>query len=461
MSKFDLIIIGGGPAGYVAAERASDGGMSVALFDMNKLGGVCLNEGCIPTKTMLYSAKLLDGAVHGAPYGVIAENARLDHQAVMKRKDKVVKILSAGLAFKMKAKNVTVIYGKAAISGKTDFGFAVTSDGQIYEARKLLIASGSQSVTPPIEGIAESLASRYAITSREALAMTAIPERLAVIGGGVIGLELACYFNAAGSKVTVVEMLDKIAGPMEDEISTILLGSLKKRGVDFRLGAKVTRAERYEGVTIERDGEPAEILPADAILAAVGRKPRSDGLELDSIGVRTERGSVVTDKYMQTGVPGVYAAGDVTGKVMLAHAASREAEAAVANMLGGSETVNYGAIPSVIYTTPEAASVGETLKSAAERGLPANETKLSMRFSGRYVAENEGGDGICKVVTDGSGRVIGTHIIGSCASEIIASAVMMIESRMPVSDLKRVVFPHPTVGEILRESLFQIREDDL
>jgi dihydrolipoamide dehydrogenase len=457
-ANFDLIIIGGGPAGYVAAERASDGGMSVALFEKNKLGGVCLNEGCIPTKTMLYSAKLLDGIAHGAPYGVTAENARLDHRAVMKRKEKVVKVLAGGVASRMKSKNVAVVYGEASVSGKTDFGFTVTSDGQKYEARKLLIASGSQALIPPIEGLAESLESGYAATSREALAMTDIPEKMVVIGGGVIGLELACYFNSAGSKVTVVEMLDKIAGPLEDEISKILLGSLKKRGIDFRLGAKATRVATREGVTAERAGMPPEVLPADVVLSAVGRKPCADGAGLDAIGVATERGAAVTDRYMRTSVPGVYAAGDVTGKIMLAHAAGREAEAAVSNMLGGGETVNYGAIPSVIYTAPEAASAGETLQSASERGIAARETKLSMRYSGRYVAENEGGDGICKLITDGGGHVIGAHIIGACASEIITSAVMMIESRAPVSDLKRVVFPHPTAGEILRESLFKIQD---
>jgi dihydrolipoamide dehydrogenase len=454
MPDFDLIIIGGGPAGYVAAERASDGGMSVALFEKNKLGGVCLNEGCIPTKTMLYSAKLLDGASHGAPYGVTAENARIDHSAVMKRKEKVVKILAGGVASKMKSKNVAVIPGEAVVSGKTDSGFAVISGGRRYEARRLLIASGSRAVIPPIEGAAEALKSGYAVTSGEALSMTGVPEKMVVAGGGVIGLELACYFNSAGSKVTVVEMLDKIAGPLEDEISKILLGNLRKRGVEFRLGAKITRVAENEGVTVEHGGAPAEILPADAVLIAAGRKPCADGVGLETIGVKTDRGAVITDRNMRADVPGVYAAGDVTGGIMLAHAASREAEAAVSHMLGGDETVNYGAVPSVIYTIPEAASVGETLKSAAERGVAAKEIKLSMRYSGRYVAENEGGDGICKVLTDEGGRVIGVHIIGSCASEIIIPAVMMIESRAPVSELRRVVFPHPTAGEILRESLF-------
>jgi dihydrolipoamide dehydrogenase len=459
MPDFDLIIIGGGPAGYVAAERASDGGMSVALFEKRKLGGVCLNEGCIPTKTMLYSAKLLDEARHGAPYGVIADNARLDHGAVMKRKEKVLKILGTGLASKMRAKNITVIPSEAAICGKTDSGFVVTGGGQKYEGRKLLIATGSQAIIPPIEGISDALGSGYAVTSGEALALSAVPEKMAVIGGGVIGLELACYFNAAGSKVTVVEKLDKIAGPMEDEISRLLLSNLKKRGIDFRLSAEVSKIAQNEGVTVGQNGAPFETLPADIVVVAVGRKPCSDGIDTGAIGVRTERGAVVTDRYMRSNVQDVYAAGDVNGKVMLAHTASREAEAAVSNMLGGNETVNYGAIPSVIYTTPEAASVGQTLKGTSELGMDARESKLPMRRSGRYVAETEGGDGICKVVTGDGGRVIGAHIIGSYASEIIASAAMMIESRMTVSDLKRVTFPHPTVAEILREALLEIPEN--
>jgi dihydrolipoamide dehydrogenase len=448
-NKSDLIILGGGPAGYVAAERASAGGLSVTLFESRSLGGVCLNEGCIPTKSMLYSAKLLDGARHGAPYGVRVDGASLDHAAVMRRKDKVIKTLVAGVAAKMKAHGVTVIQKNGTVTGKTPSGFAVTDGEREYEASRLLICTGSEPIIPPIPGIAEGIESGFVLTSREALELTDIPKELVIVGGGVIGLEMACYFQTAGSRVTVVEMLDKIAGPTEREISKILLGNLQKRGIEFKLGRKVTGVTPGKSVTTD-DGA----INADKALLTIGRKPRT-GAGLEAIGVFIERGAVVTDGHLRTNVPNVYAAGDVNGRIMLAHTAYREAETAVNHMLGRADCMRYDAVPSVIYTNPEAACVGETEESAAARGLPFKTAKLSMRYAGRYIAENEGGDGICKVVADArDGRLLGVHMIGAYASEIIFSAAMMIESRRPADALKKLIFPHPTVGEIIKESLY-------
>ncbi|MDR1581327.1 MAG: dihydrolipoyl dehydrogenase [Synergistaceae bacterium] len=452
MDKSDLIILGGGPAGYTAAERASAGGLSVTLFEGRSLGGVCLNEGCIPTKSMLYSAKLLDGARHGTPYGVRAEGASLDHAAVMKRKNKVVKTLVAGVAAKMKSHGVTVVPRNGTVVGKTPSGFAVTDGEREYEASRLLICTGSEPIIPPIPGVAEGIESGFVLTSREALELTDIPKKLVIVGGGVIGLEMACYFHTAGSHVTVVEMLDKIAGPAEAEISKVLLGNLQKKGIEFKIGRKVTGVTPGKSVTA---GDGA--IDADKVLLTIGRKPRTAGAGLEALDVFIERGSVVTDRHLRTNVPDVYAAGDVNGRIMLAHTAYREAEAAVSHMLGRADSMRYDAVPSVIYTSPEAACVGETEESAAARGLPFKTVKLSMRYAGRYVAENEGGDGICKLVVDErDGRLLGVHMIGGYASEIIFSAGMMIESRLPADALKKLVFPHPTVGEIIRESLFEI-----
>ncbi|MDR0653895.1 MAG: dihydrolipoyl dehydrogenase [Synergistaceae bacterium] len=452
MEKSDLIILGGGPAGYAAAERASAGGLSVTLFEGRSLGGVCLNEGCIPTKSMLYSAKLLDGARHGGPYGVRVDGVSLDHAAVMKRKNKVVKALVAGIAAKMKAHGVTVVPRNGTVTGKTLSGFAVTDGEREYEASRLLICTGSEPVIPPIPGVAEGIEAGFVLTSREALELTDIPKELVIVGGGAIGLEMAGYFRTAGSRVTVVEMLDKIAGPAEAEISKILLGNLRQKGIEFKLGHRVTGVTPGKSVTTD-DG----VIDADKVLLTIGRKPRTAGAGLEALGVFIERGAVATDRHMRTNVPNIYAAGDVNGRIMLAHTAYREAEAAVNHMLGRADSMRYDAIPSVIYTSPEAACVGETEESAAARGLQFKTAKLSMRYAGRYMAENEGGDGICKLVADGrDGRLLGVHMIGGYASEIIFSAAMMIESRLPADSLKKLIFPHPTVGEIIRELLFEI-----
>ncbi|MDR3120049.1 MAG: dihydrolipoyl dehydrogenase [Clostridiales bacterium] len=468
MEHYDLIVLGGGPAGYLASERASAGGLKTALFEERALGGVCLNEGCIPTKAMLYPAKLLYGALHGAAYGLSAAGASLSHAGVLARKASVVKTLVSGVAAKLKAAGVTVRQDHAVIEGRGASGYIVAAGGERFAADRLLIATGSAPVTPPIPGVREGLASGFALTSREILELGEVPERLVIVGGGVIGLEMADYYNMAGSQVTVVEMLDKIAGPMEGEISKILLANLQRRGIAFRLGSQVTGLAEGTGqggggvvVKAAADGADkaataAETLPADKVLLSIGRRPRTADIGLESIGLYLERGAIVTDRNLRTNLPGVYAAGDVNGKLMLAHTAYREAETAVNHMLGKTDAMRYDAISSVVYTNPEAASVGETQESAAEKGLQARTVKLSMRYAGRYVAEHaEGGDGIAKLVFDArSRRLIGAHLIGSYASEIVVAAAMMIESRWPVEALQKLVFPHPTVGEILREALF-------
>ncbi|MDR1134363.1 MAG: NAD(P)/FAD-dependent oxidoreductase, partial [Synergistaceae bacterium] len=405
--------------------------------------------GCIPTKTMMYSAKMLDGALRGSPYGVSAAGA-LDHASVMKRKAKVVKTLVAGIAAKMKHGAVSVVSGHAVVRGRTDSGFLV-SCGEDYEAPYLLIAAGSEPVVPPIEGMAESLASKFAVTSVGALELNEIPKELVIIGGGAIGLELACYYNIAGSHVTVVEMLERVGGRIDAEISDVLCGSLQKRGLEFRLGQKITCLDPGKCVKIGADE-----IKADKVILSVGRKPAVSGFGLESTGVYTDRGAIVTDERLRTSVPKIYAAGDVNGKVMLAHTAHREAEVAVNDMLGRRDVMSYDSIPSVIYTIPEVACVGETEESAAEKGLGIRTVRLSMRYAGRYVAENEGGDGICKAVFGPDNRLLGVHMIGGSASEIILSAHMMIESRLPAENLKKIIFPHPTTGEILREALFNL-----
>ena len=452
---YDLIILGGGPAGYNAAERAAEGKLKTLLLEGRALGGVCLNEGCIPTKTLLYSAKIYDYAKHSAEYRVKFDGASIDHSFVIDRKDKIVKTLVGGIAATLKKKGVEVISENGCVKGKTADGFTVEAGGKEYSAKQLLICTGSTASVPPIPGLRESVASGFAMTNREILACKKLPKQLVVIGGGVIGLEMASYFNSVGSKVTVIEMLDHIAGPTDREISSILQKNYKKKGIEFLLGAKVTSVGA-DCVNYELNGK-AESAKCDAVLVSIGRRAMTAGVGLENIGVLTERGAIVTTDEMKTSVPGVWAAGDVNGKLMLAHTAYREGEVAVNNILGAKDRVNYSSIPSVIYTNPEVASVGETSESVKEKGIDAITESITLRYSGRYVAENEGGDGIVKLIVDKEHhKVLGVHMIGNYASEIIYGAAIMVEREMRVDSLKKFVFPHPTVGEVIREALYEI-----
>ena len=451
---YDLIILGGGPAGYNAAERAGHAGLKTLVIEERALGGVCLNEGCIPTKTLLYSAKIYDYAKHGKDYGVTFGSANIDHAFVVERKNKVVKQLVSGVGAKMKKAKVEVIYDSAAVKERNAEGFVVVAEGKEYVGKQLLVCTGSSAALPPIDGLADSLKSGFALTNREVLDLKAIPERIVVVGGGVIGLEMASYFNSVGSKVFVVEMMNNIAGPVDREISTLLQKEYAKRGVEFILGAKVTSIKN-NAVTYEKDGKVTEI-PADYALVSIGRRARGAGIGLENIGVKLERGAVVTDEYGKTNVPGVYAAGDVNGKSMLAHTAYREGEVCINNILGKKDRINYNSIPSVIYTNPEVASVGETEESAKAKGLDVNIESVTLKYSGRYIAENEHGNGIVKIITDKKHHnILGLSMIGSYASEIIYGAAMMVETEMRVHDIQKLVFPHPTVCEVIREAMFE------
>ena len=283
------------------------------------------------------------------------------------------------------------------------------------------MCTGSYAFVPPITGLSDAVKSGFAMTNREILELTELPSKLVVIGGGVIGLEMASYFCSAGCSVTVIEMLDHIAGPTDREISDILLKNYKKKGINFILGAKVTSVGDGK-VSYELDGK-TQFADADKVLVSIGRRASTAGVGLENIGVEMNRGAVVTDEFCKTNVPGVWAAGDVNGKSMLAHTAYREGEVALDNMLGGHQRVNYNSIPSVIYTNPEVASVGETSESAKQKGLDVVSTSVTLRYSGRYIAENEGGDGIVKLIIDKKNRtLLGVHMIGNYASEIIYKA---------------------------------------
>lgn len=451
---YDLIVIGGGPGGYLAAERAGHAGLQVLCIEKNSLGGVCLNEGCIPTKTLLYSAKIYDYAGHGDKYGVSVEGRSIDHAKVVARKNKVVKTLVGGVGATLKANHVTVVKENALITGRSAEGYTVKAGDEVYTGARLILATGSSPAVPPIPGLKEGLESGFVMTNRETLELTELPKKLAVIGGGVIGLEMASYFTSVGTEVTIIEMLDHIAGNTDSDMVAILQKNYEKKGMKFMLSAKVTEV-KSDGVCYEKDGK-AEFVPADKVLLSIGRRANTKDIGLEAIGVMTERGAIVSDEHMRTNQPEVYAVGDVNGKIMLAHTAYREAEVAVNNILGKKDTMRYDAIPSVIYTNPEIGSVGETEQSAKAKGLNVDIIKIPMRFSGRYLAENEGGDGICKLVIDKDRHILlGAQALANYASEFIIAAVTFIEKQMTIDQIKEIVFPHPTVCEALREAIFQ------
>ncbi len=441
---YDLAIIGGGPAGYTAAERAAQGGLNVVLFEKKALGGVCLNEGCIPTKTLLYSAKLYQQALSGAKYGIAAEHVAFDYAKICARKTKVVRKLAAGIRAKLQ--QVTVVQGEASVKNADEI-VEIDCGGQLYEAERLLICSGSETALPPIKGIELG----HFWTSREALQATEVPESIAIVGGGVIGMEFAGLFSAFGSKVTIVEMASEILPGIDAEIAALLRAEYEKRGVAFHLGARVLELQPQMVKFADENGENE--LAAQQILLCVGRRPNVQNLGLEPLCLERFRNGLKVDEQMRTSHPRIYAAGDVTGFSMLAHTAVREAEVAVNHILGILDAMTYDAVPGVVYTNPEVAGVGVTEAALQSAGAVYSVKKLPMTYSGRFVAENEGGNGLCKLIFDAENRLKGAHLIGNPASELVATAALAIEQKLTVDVLAKLIFPHPSVGEILKETL--------
>jgi len=457
MEQFDVIVIGGGPGGYLAAERSAQAGLKTLLFEKRSLGGVCLNEGCIPSKALLNSAKYYEHALHASVYGVTCENVTIDQKSVVARKNRVVRTLVSGVKAKMRAHGVTVVMEQAVITGRTNDGFTVTAAGVTYTGKKLIIATGSSPVVPPIPGVQEHLGG-FVLTNREILDLTEVPEKLTIIGGGVIGLEMAAYYAAVGSQVTVIEMLDHIAGATDREIGKMLQKELEGKGITFLLQHKCLSVEQGLVWAETPAGEKLAV-EADKVLLSIGRRANIADIGLETIGVSCQRMGITTDTFCRTNVPDVYAIGDVNGHHMLAHTAYREAEVAVNNIMGKKDTMRYHANPAVIYTQPEIASVGKTEEECREKGINYEVKKLSMLYSGRFVAENEGADGLCKIIVDRKRRtVLGVHLIGSYSGEIIWGAAEMLELQMRVTDARQIIFPHPTVSEIIRETLWEFKD---
>lgn len=451
---YNLAIIGGGPAGYTAAAEASRAGMKTVLFEKDVLGGTCLNIGCIPTKTLLYSAKQYYNARNADKYGVTAENVNFDYLKMQQRKQKIVRKLVAGVRAKLQNDNCTVVTGEAHVVEYSEEKIVIGCAGKQYEAQTLLICTGSRNFVPPITGIQDN---PNVWDSTDALNAKELPVSVVIVGGGVIGMEFATLYHELGVQVTVIEAMPGILPNLDEDCVNIILCKYRKQGITILTSTKVQSINGNDVVIASEEG--TQTLSAEKILVCVGRRANLQGLEaLQALEI--ERGVVKVNEFMQTNLKNVYAAGDVTGKLMLAHVASRQAEVAVGRMLKQIplQRIAYNAIPSVVYTNPEIASVGLTEKDLVGKDcvLPLDYEvhSLPMAYSGRFVAENEAENGLCKVIVDKKNKtLLGVHMVGNPCSEFIAAASFAVRMGYTVSEFKQVVFPHPTVSEILREAV--------
>ena len=458
--EFDLVVIGAGPGGYVAAIRAAQLGMNVACVERRAtLGGTCLNVGCIPSKALLQSSeKFHEAKATLAAHGVKLAGVELDLPAMMARKVKVVDDLTKGIAFLFKKNKVTSVQGTARIASAGEVVVADEKGGtRTLKAKRILIATGSESA--PLPGVAVDEA--RVVTSTGALALDRVPQHLVVIGAGYIGLEMGSVWQRLGAKVTVVEFLDRITPGMDGEIAKLFQRTLQKQGFTFKLGTKVTGAKAgNDGVSLTLEpaqGGPAEMLAADAVLLAIGRRPYTDGLGLEAVGVaRDKRGFIETNDHFETNVPGIYAIGDVRPGPMLAHKAEDEGVVAVELMAGVRGHVNYDAIPGVVYTAPEVASVGKTEEQLKADGVEYRVGKfpLAANSRARAIAET---DGVVKILADAkTDRVLGVHILGADAGTVIHECVLAMEFGASAEDIARTCHAHPTLNEAVKEAALAV-----
>lgn len=459
---YDVVVVGGGPGGYVAAIKAAQLGLNTACVEMRgSLGGTCLNVGCIPSKSLLHSSHLLHQAQHDfKAHGITVDGVGFDLKKMMKAKEKSVKGLTGGIEGLFKKNKVTYVKGKGRLEGAgTVVADLLDGGSATLNAKNVIIATGSEPT--PLPPAPVDNASGLVVDSTGALELKKVPEHLVVIGAGVIGLEMGSVWGRLGSKVTVVEFLDRIVPGVDKEIATMFQKTLKKQGFDFKLGTKVT-ATQVDGTTVSLTMEPSaggesETVTADAVLVATGRRPYTDGLGLDKLGIPTDRlGRIEVDHEFKTNVPGVWAIGDCIAGPMLAHKAEEEGIAAVENIAGLAGHVNYDAIPGVIYTFPEVAVVGKTEEELKEDGVSYNKGVFPFMANSRARANQEA-EGTVKILSDkDTDRILGAHIIGPNAGEMIAEAVIALEYGASSEDIARTCHAHPTLSEAFKEAAMAV-----
>src|SRR2546421_3216836 len=442
---FDVVVIGGGPGGYVAALRAAQLGARTAILEKERMGGTCLVRGCIPTKALLQSSELYTLAKDGASFGVVADKVGFDWSKAQTRKGAVVDQLVKGVEGLLKAGSVSSYKGSARLTGKG--GVAVSGDQ--LEAKDIIIATGSAVAHIPLPG------AELTIDSDQILELKEAPRRLAVIGGGVVGMEFAAMFAALGSKVTVLEMLPQVLSMVDADLVTVYAKHLAKLGGEIHTNSKVSEVVKRNGglqVNFSTGGEGGSV-DADQVLLAVGRVPYTQGLEAEKAGVKLERGRVVVDDHLRTTAEGVWAIGDVIGGIMLAHVASYEGVCAVENIAGRADRVpDYHAAPNCIYTDPEIAHVGLGENEAKEKGIAVKIGRFPFAAAGRALTLGQT-EGFVKVVADaGSGKLLGAHIIGPRATDLIAEATLAIQNGLTLEQIDLTIHAHPTLPDSLMEA---------
>jgi dihydrolipoamide dehydrogenase len=446
LKSYDIIVLGGGPGGYVAAIKAAQLGGKVALIEKEVVGGICLNHGCIPTKTLLKNAKVYKTIKHASEYGVVlGGDVSFDWSLMLKRKDSVVRRLTTGVSGLLKKNGVDVISGFGKVLSTTK----VEVNGEVFETKNLILATGASPIIPPIPGLKEAYENKFAVTSRELLAIKDAPKKLVIIGGGVIGVEFATIFSSLGSDVTIIEKLDGILPMMDDDIRSQYQKILKREGIKIYVNAEVKSVKDHE-VTYQLEGKD-ETVVADTILVSVGMRPNSAGLEV--LNLKMDRAAVVTDEHLETSVKGVYAIGDLNGKYMLAHVASAEGIVAAEYIMGKKDaSMRYDRVPNAVYGSPEVASVGMTEKEVKEKGLAYKVSTFPLQASGKALADNEK-DGFVKlIVSEKYKEILGAHILSYGASDLIAELGVTMTLEGTAHEIAHTIHPHPTLSEIIMEA---------
>ncbi|MDR3589030.1 MAG: dihydrolipoyl dehydrogenase [Negativicutes bacterium] len=448
--EYDVAVIGGGPGGYVAAIRAAQLGARVLLAEQDKLGGVCLNRGCIPTKTLLKSAEKWTDIKHCSDFGLRADNLGFDFAAVVARKEQVVAQLQAGVVQLVKSNAIETVYGQAVLDGKNSLKVTQGGETRTYQARRIILAAGSAPQRLPVPG--GDLPG--VIDSDGLLALTGVPRSMAVIGAGAVGIEFAAIFQAFGCEVTVVEMLPTILPNIDLDLVKRMGLLLRKQGLKMLVGTKVTAIRTgAEGLVVSLENDKgAQEIQVEKVLVATGRQPTTAGLGLESAGVKYSRKGIAVDAGMQTNIEGIYAVGDITGSYMWAHAASAAGIVAAENALGGQSVMDYTAVPGCIFTSPEIAVVGQTEQEARAAGREIKVSRFNFAANGKAVSMGEA-DGLVKIVADaGDGKLLGMHILGPHASDLIMEGAIAMKNGLTARDLAHTIHPHPSLSETVMES---------
>ena len=452
MRHFQVVFVGGGPGGYVGALRAAQLGFSVALVEEQRLGGTCLNRGCIPTKSLCKSAELWREMAQAEEFGIAAGQMSVNFAKVMARKEKVVTSLVTGIEQLIKAAKVTMINGTGSFQEPGKIEIKTPNGAEIITADNIVLATGSMPARIPVAGA--DLAG--VVNSDEILDDESLPERLVIIGGGVIGLEFACIYRSFGVVVTIVEMLPTLLPGVDEEIVKRLVPLLKRTGIHVMTKTALKEIQRRESliVTVE-DSKGLKEIPADRVLIATGRKPNLNGIDVAALGLKTERGAIVVNSRMQTNLPHVYAIGDAVGGIMLAHVASEEGIVAAENIAGHAVAVDYRAIPSVIFTAPEIATVGATEQELKSDGITYKVSKFPFSANGKAMVAGET-VGLVKILADKEGVILGASIMGPQASSLIQELTVAVARRLTGDDVARIVHAHPTLTEAILEAALGI-----